>query len=191
MTTGRLFAVVGPSGAGKDTLMRHAARERPDLHVVRRVITRPEAAGGEDFEGVNRTEFDARRARGDFALTWEAHGLSYGIPASLKPVLAAGTDATLNGSRAVLAEIQAVFPTLVVLHVTAKPEVLAERLAARGREAEDDVARRLARASMPLPDGLRHVIEIDNSGDRASGVQALLGALEAAEQHSDFQTIGR
>ena len=46
MTKGQIFAVVGPSGAGKDTLMAAAARARPDLHIVRRVITRPATAGG-------------------------------------------------------------------------------------------------------------------------------------------------
>ena len=187
MSAGRLYAVVGPSGAGKDTLMRLAARQRPDLHLVRRVITRSEMAGGEDFEGVTQAEFDARRARGDFALTWTAHGMSYGIPASVKLVLAAGSDAMFNGSRAALAEAQAVFPALVVLHITARREVLAERLAARGREAADDIAERLARAAMPLPGGLRHVIEIDNSGDVASGVRALLDALDRAAQPTNLE----
>lgn len=190
MSPGRLYAVVGPSGAGKDTLMRLAARQRPDLHLVRRVITRSEMAGGEDFEGVTQAEFDARRTRGDFALAWKAHGLSYGIPASVEPVLAAGGDAMFNGSRAALAEAQAVFPGLVVLHITARREVLAERLAARGREAADDVAERLARAAMPLPGGLRHVIEIDNSGDVASGVQALLDALDRAAPPTNFEAHG-
>ena len=68
--TGRLFAVVGPSGAGKDTLMAAARAARPGLVLVRRVITRPESAGGEDFEGVGETEFALRLAAGDFALHW-------------------------------------------------------------------------------------------------------------------------
>jgi ABC-type glutathione transport system ATPase component len=40
---GRLFAVVGPSGAGKDTLIDAGRAARPDLLIVRRVITRAEA----------------------------------------------------------------------------------------------------------------------------------------------------
>lgn len=191
MSAGHLYAVVGPSGAGKDTLMQLAARQRPDLYVVRRVITRPETAGGEDFEGVTQAAFDARRARGEFALVWEAHGLSYGIPASIAAVLAAGNDAMMNGSRAGLTEAQAAFPTLVVLHVTARPEVLAERLLARGRETAADVAKRLARAAMPLPGGLRHVIEIDNSGDISTGVRALLDALDPAALPAKVQTTGQ
>ena len=49
---GLLVVVVGPSGAGKDTLMRAAAEHfegRPDVHFVQRAITRPAEAGGEAF----------------------------------------------------------------------------------------------------------------------------------------------
>ena len=67
--SGRVFAVVGPSGAGKDTLIEAARRARPDLAIVRRVITRPEAAGGEDFEGVDEAVFLARRAAGEVIIT--------------------------------------------------------------------------------------------------------------------------
>jgi ribose 1,5-bisphosphokinase len=181
MSTGRLFAVVGPSGVGKDTLMRAAAARRPDLHFVRRVITRPETGGAEEFESVTPEDFAARLARGDFALHWQAHGFSYGIPQAVVGVLALGQDAVFNGSRAMLAEAQAAFPNLVVIHVTARPQVLAERLSARGREGGEEVANRLARSAMPLPAGLARVIEIDNSGDLASGVQALLDALRPRE----------
>ena len=93
----RLFAVVGPSGAGKDTLMA-AAAHRPGVALVRRVITRPAEAGGEDFEGVTPEAFAARKARGAFALDWEAHGLRYGIPHDQLR----GGDVIFNGSRAAL-----------------------------------------------------------------------------------------
>ena len=85
--TGRLFVVVGASGAGKDTLLAGAVKADPTLYWARRVITRPEVSGGEPFEGVDRASFDARRAAGEFALNWEAHGLSYGVPkAELAPL---------------------------------------------------------------------------------------------------------
>ena len=63
-----IFAIVGPSGAGKDTLLAGAMLARPDLRLVRRVITRPSDAGGEDFEGVTEAEFIQRQNRGEFAL---------------------------------------------------------------------------------------------------------------------------
>ena len=63
-----VFAIVGPSGAGKDTLLAGALAARPDLVLVRRVITRPTEAGGEDFDGVTEAVFAQRLAAGDFAL---------------------------------------------------------------------------------------------------------------------------
>lgn len=78
--SGRVVAIVGPSGAGKDTLMYKATVQRPDLHLIRRVITRPADAGGEEFTSVNTEEFEQIRNDGKFALDWQAHGLSYGIP---------------------------------------------------------------------------------------------------------------
>lgn len=174
---GRIFAVVGPSGAGKDTLMAAAQAARPDLLLVRRVITRPESAGGEPFEGVTEAEFARRKAAGDFALDWQAHGLRYGIPAEVRRDLEAGRTVLFNGSRAMLAAASAAFPGLTVLHVTAAPEVLAARLAARGRETAEDIARRLARAVEPFPPGLT-VTEIRNDGAIGAAVAALLAALQ-------------
>ncbi|HHB80992.1 MAG TPA: phosphonate metabolism protein/1,5-bisphosphokinase (PRPP-forming) PhnN [Aliiroseovarius sp.] len=174
---GRLYAIVGPSGVGKDTLMREAARRLPGLHLVRRVITRPTDAGGEDFDGVSEAAFAARLARGDFILHWQAHGLSYGIPADVLRVLETGHPALFNGSRAMLAQAQAQLPALRVIHVTTRPEILAARLTARGRESAEDIAARLERAKIGLPQGIE-AIEIDNSGPLETAVEALVHALQ-------------
>lgn len=179
--TGRLFAVVGPSGAGKDTLMAAAAAARPDIRLVRRVVTRPESAGGEPFEGVDAAEFARRRAAGAFALDWRAHGLCYGIPVSVRSDLAAGRCVLFNGSRAMLPAAAAAFANLTVLHVTAAPGVLAARLSARGRETPAEIAQRLARAVDPFPPGLP-VVEIRNDGALAAAVAALLAALPPRRQ---------
>jgi ribose 1,5-bisphosphokinase len=174
---GRIFAVVGPSGAGKDTLIEAARRARPDLHVVRRVITRPEVPGGEPFEGVTPEAFEARRAAGDFVLDWEAHGLRYGIPASVERAMGEGRDVIFNGSRAMLGAAWEAFPGLTVIHVTASVPVLAERLAARGRESREDIARRLARASYEIPYGVG-VQVVRNDGALSDAVAAFLAALQ-------------
>lgn len=174
---GRLFAVVGPSGAGKDTLMEAAFAARPDLVMVRRVITRPSDAGGEDFDGVSEAEFLARRDAGDFALWWPAHGLYYGIPASIDQALADGRDVVFNGSRGVLAEATQKYPGLTVLLITASPEVLAQRLAARGRETAEDIAARLKRAEFAVPEGL-NIAEIRNDGALEDAVARVLDVLQ-------------
>jgi len=176
MSQGRFIAVVGPSGVGKDSVMEALVAARPDLVRVRRVITRPANAGGEDFEGISAALFAARAAGGDFALHWQAHGLSYGIPREVNQVLARGQDALANLSRGMLGQARRVFPTLHVLHITARPEVLADRLSARGREGRAEIARRLARRTPEFPPELR-VSEIDNSGRLERAVKTALVAL--------------
>ena len=170
----RIFTIVGPSGAGKDTLIAGAMAARPDLRLVRRVITRPTEAGGEPFEGVTEALFLSRKAAGEFALTWQAHGLHYGIPR-------AQTDGPgtviFNGSRAALPDAFRVFPTLRVILVTAPDEVLARRLAARGRETAGDILARLARAAFTLPPGIMAETVV-NDGTPAEGVARLLAALQ-------------
>lgn len=143
-----IFAVVGPSGAGKDTLIRGAMAALPDLRLVRRVITRPVEAGGEDFEGVSEQDFAHRKARGDFALSWEAHGLSYGLP---KNQLSGARDTIFNGSRAALPMAARVLSGVRVILVTAPDIVLAARLASRGRETAADIRARLSRAGFEMP----------------------------------------
>lgn len=174
---GRIFAVVGPSGAGKDTLIEAARRARPDLHIVRRVITRPAEAGGEPYEGVTEDEFLRRKEAGGFVLEWEAHGLRYGIPASVETAMSEGRDVIFNGSRAMLGAAWEVFPGLTVIHVTASVPVLAERLAQRGRETRDEIARRLTRAGYEIPCGIG-VRVVENNGALGDAMLAFLHALQ-------------
>lgn len=173
MKTGRLIAVVGPSGVGKDSVMAGLMARHPDLRAAKRVITRPSDAGGEAFDGVSADEFARLNGQGAFALSWQAYGLSYGIPAEVSDWIAAGHDVLANLSRNVLSEAALRFAHVVVLSIIASPAVLATRLAARGREDAQDIAARLAR-QVPLPEGL-NIVEIDNSGT----IEVAIAAAEA------------
>lgn len=83
MRLGKVIAIVGPSGVGKDSVIEALLAAAPNLQRVRRVITRPDGAGAEDFERVSVEEFRRMEDRGAFALSWVAHGLRYGVPVGM------------------------------------------------------------------------------------------------------------
>ncbi|KQV84287.1 phosphonate metabolism protein/1,5-bisphosphokinase (PRPP-forming) PhnN [Rhizobium sp. Root1220] len=176
---GMMVVVVGPSGAGKDTLMALAARHfrgRHDVHFVRRVITREHDAGGEDHLAVSDQGFVSMEQAGSFSVWWEAHGLKYGIPAEISVSLAAGNLVVANGSRSALHRFQAVFPRLKVINVTARADVLATRLEARGRETHEDIMARLARGPLTVR-GNYDVVDLDNSGSLEEGERRMVEVL--------------
>jgi ribose 1,5-bisphosphokinase len=162
---GRLIYVMGPSGAGKDSLLgfaRHRVKNEPILF-AHRYITRP-PGNGEDHVALTDEEFEARSALGLFALEWSSHGLRYGIGIELDAWLERGCTVVINGSRQHLRHALERYPTVDVVHIEAAPHVLAARLGARARESAEQVAARLARqAPFSLPDGVR-LTTIDNSG---------------------------
>ena len=170
--SGRLVLVVGPSGAGKDTLLREASRRLgpvPDIVFPRRVITRPPDPA-EDHEPVSDDEFQ-RRA---FALSWAAHGLRYGIPAGIVGDLGAGRIVVVNVSRAIVAEARRRFPCFVVA-VTAPPAILAARLAVRRRETAAEIGARLARIPTPVEADAVVINETTPEAAGAAFVGILLG----------------
>jgi ribose 1,5-bisphosphokinase len=148
--TGLFVAVVGPSGAGKDALIRGLAGrlgEGDGVFYPRRVVTR-RADAFEDHDTLAEDEFLAARARGRFALAWSAHGLHYGVPCEIEARLAAGHAVVCNVSRAVVDELRRRYRSSLVVLVTARPETLAARLAARCREDGASRRERLQRAAV-------------------------------------------
>jgi len=177
-------AVVGPSGAGKDSLLAHARallRDDPQVRFVRRYITRPGDAGGEEHEPLSNDEFARRRASGYFALHWESHGMGYGIGQQINDWLTQGCMVVYNGSRAHLPIARLAYPQLRAIAVTARPETLAQRLDQRRRESASDIAERIRQQPL-LPADLP-VIEVGNDADLASATTAFLRALE---RHRNF-----
>lgn len=173
---GRMMAVVGPSGVGKDSVMAGILAALPGLHLVKRTITRPAGLGGEEYDAVTEATFHAMVQRGDFCVHWGAHGLYYGIPAQTEAATANGTDCLANFSRGALTRAAEVFPRLVVLSLTATPHTLAQRLSVRGRETPDQIAARLSKAARPLPGGLT-VVTVSNDGPLDQTVARALAAL--------------
>jgi len=175
---GHFVLVVGPSGAGKDTLIsfaRDALAGDSRFVFVQRVITRPPGEGESNTE-MDGDAFSAAAASGAFALAWRTHGHGYGIPASIRDDLAAGRVVIANVSRMVLENAAAIADRRTVIEIAASPETLARRIAARGREAGDAVTGRLARRVPVLPAGAAHIV-IQNDGELATTGAALVALL--------------
>lgn len=181
---GTLFLVVGPSGSGKDTLIdgvRTALEGDPRFVFPRRVITRPAVADAEVYETMTPQAFAAAEAGGAFALSWQAHGLSYGIPRAIEAALADGRHVVVNVSRAVIEGARERYRPTRVIEVWAPVEVLARRLAARGRESAADIAERLLRAEAVGVNG-PDVTRIETTGAKSDSVRKFLAALGEADR---------
>jgi phosphonate metabolism protein PhnN/1,5-bisphosphokinase (PRPP-forming) len=177
---GALFLVVGPSGAGKDSIIAGAARRfagDPRIVFARRVITRAAEAGGEQHSAVSPGEFAALRDSGRLMLHWRAHGLDYGVPQELAEVLGGGRCVVANVSRSVVDEARRRFPPWVVVAISASPEVLAGRLASRGREDAAGVAERLRRSDAVSP--VQADVVIENNGQLGDAVDRFVELLTA------------
>jgi phosphonate metabolism protein PhnN/1,5-bisphosphokinase (PRPP-forming) len=186
MNRGTLVLVVGPSGAGKDSVI-DGARARfandPSITFPARVVTRPADAGGERHAPVSEADFGRMAAAGAFALWWRAHGLGYGIPRSIEDHLADGRCVVVNVSREAVNEAQRRYAPVKVVVVTAPAAILARRLAARGRESAAEIEERLSCAPETVPAGPGVEI-IDNSGDLREAVRRFVDILRrvAAEE---------
>jgi thymidine phosphorylase len=180
---GVFFFVVGPSGAGKDTLIDAARNALPDHQFVfaTRYITRPSGAPGETHIGVSEEEFAALERDGKFLITWDAHGLRYGLPIELKQAIEAGRNVIANGSRAIIASLVGRVPNLVVIEVTAPVSVLAHRIAGRGRESEEEIAARIARTVSAVPEGVRS-IRVMNDSTPELGAHRFVSLIEILAQ---------
>jgi ribose 1,5-bisphosphokinase len=177
---GRLVLVVGPSGAGKDTLIaraREACRDDAGVVFPRRIVTRPPSIF-EDNEFMPASAFEQAAARGAFAFWWSAHGHTYGIPLAIDFDIEAGRTVVLNVSRTIVAAVRRRYANVVTVLVTAPREVLGSRLAARDRASDGRIADRMSRAES-VGGKVRADVIINNVGEPETGARKLLDAVYA------------
>lgn len=171
---GRLVAVAGPSGAGKDTLIRIAAAQVPDIVVQPRVVTRPPSVA-EDNEEMTPTAFEEARAAGAFALHWEAHGLRYALRRAVDDRIRSGQTVVVNVSRRVIPDLRRRYENVVAVLVTAPQDVLLARLSERGRPSDGSLAQRLQRAAPD--DDIDADVTINNIGEPEQMAALLVNAI--------------
>lgn len=180
---GRLIWLMGPSGAGKDTLLAALrSREHPQLLVAHRYITRPPSLGSENHIALSEKEFFTRAEQHLFTLSWHANEVYYGIGAEIDLWLQAGFDVLVNGSRGHLPQAQAQYgETLMPVYVQVSPEILRQRLEARGREDAAGIAARLERAVRYAPG---NCLTLNNDGSLLQSVEGLITLIRAQQGKS-------
>ena len=175
---GRLVLVVGPSGAGKDTLLkgaRAACAYDPAVVFPRRVVTRPKS-DAEDHDTIDAVAFERAADDGAFALWWHAHGNGYGIPSSIDRDIRAGRTVVCNVSRTVVDTARERYGFVTVVEITAPEQVLQSRLASRQRVSDGNIAERIER-SAEVERLYAADIVIRNIGRPDGGVRRLIRAI--------------
>src|SRR5215470_191027 len=179
---GRFLLIVGPSGAGKDTLiagMRAACDGATNVAFPRRVVTRANS-DAEDHDTLETVAFDHAVKDGKFALWWEAHGHKYGIPSSVDADIRAGRVVITNVSRAIVSAVRRRYAHVETVLVTAPQDVLRSRLTRRLRETDGSVIERVKRNDLFADFRADHVIETTGTPDVA--VRLLLDVIHRRER---------
>lgn len=181
--TGTLIYVMGPSGAGKDSVLARARALVPaEAPVVfaHRYITRSPDIGGENHIALSRTEFALRRAHGLFAYHWHAHGNDYGVGREIHDWRTAGLTVVVSGSREHFQKTGGLDSLAHPVLITAPAARLKQRLAGRGRETAVEAAERLDRANAYGIDDER-LVTIVNDGALDDAVASFIRLLSRLE----------
>lgn len=174
---GRLVLVVGPSGAGKDSILAGAKAQcagRSTIRFPRRIVTRP-ATADENHISVSQSGFDEAIRSGAFALYWQAHGLKYGLPISIDTDLRSGGTVVCNVSRGVVESARLRYRYVTSVLITARADLLAARLKGRSRDSDGSLAERIERNER-YADFSADIV-IYNSGPLEEAVKVLMAAL--------------
>jgi ribose 1,5-bisphosphokinase len=177
-----LIYLIGPSGVGKDSLLKYVRECLPHdapVMIAHRYITRPQEIGGENHIALTEGEFAARMQRGCFSLCWFSHQTWYGIGNEIDQWLSMGLNVVVNGSRAYLQEALQIYPDLIPVLVTAEQSILRRRLENRGREGSQQIEHRLQLAQQ-LDLEIQHpqLHRIANNGDLDEAGEALLRLIQ-------------
>lgn len=150
--------------------------ENEDYLFPKRVVTRAAQVDAEDHDTMSIEEFSRAKAANHFALCWHAHGLEYGIPSEICDALGSGRTVIINASRGVIGVAEQLgFPVLVI-SILCRPELLAERIAKRGRESAEEILARLKREA-PVRVETAKLIEIRNESAPDDAIRTFIEAL--------------
>lgn len=161
-TSGNLFVVSAPSGAGKTSLVRELLAADSDVSLSVSYTTRQPRPGeteGVDYHFVTEERFLQMLEDGDFLESAEVHGARYGTSqACVESVLHEGRDLVLEIDWQGAAQVRSLYPSAIGIFILPPSmEALEQRMRNRAQDADAVIARRLAAAR----EEIGHVAEFD------------------------------
>lgn len=183
MTTGVLFVVSAPSGAGKTSLLRALiptdARLRLSVsHTTRGA--RPGEQDGTHYHFVDRARFEAMVAAGEFLEHARVFDNLYGTAErSVRDVLGANFDVVLEIDWQGARQVRARFPEAVaVFIVPPSVEALRQRLSGRGQDSAEIIDRRMrdARSELSHFGEYDYLVVNDDFDEALADLRAIVGA---------------
>lgn len=190
-----LIVISGPSGVGKDSVLRKMKERELPIHFVVTATTRPPRANethGVDYFFVSGGEFK-RMIEADELLE---HALVYddykGIPKQqVREALASGKDVVMRVDVQGAGTIRSLEPdALLIFLTTSDEEELVNRLKARRTESEEKLKIRLETARKEferIPEFDYKVVNRDNQLDKA--VDTILAIIHAEHHRTKHRKV--
>ncbi|MEQ1532897.1 MAG: guanylate kinase [Sideroxydans sp.] len=160
--SGSLFVISAPSGAGKTSLVHALLNINPQIDLSVSYTTRAPRAGevnGKDYHFVNRADFLAAAANGEFLESAEVYGNLYGTSQSwITQENAKDRDILLEIDWQGAAQVRKLFPECISIFILPPSlAALEQRLKGRGKDNDIVIAARLA----AVREDVSHVAEFD------------------------------
>ena len=162
MTSGCLYCIVAPSGAGKSSLVAALLSKDSEIQLSISYTTRPPRASevdGREYRFITRERFQELIEQEEFLEHAEVYGNLYGTSKRwIEQRISAGSDVLLEIDWQGARQVRKLFPEMTYIYILPPSiEVLRERLVKRGQDSAEVIERRLAAAR----EDLRHIKNAD------------------------------
>lgn len=151
----KIVLIVGPSGVGKDTLLKSIKGEIKANFITRYITRKPDENEANYY--IDDEAFEFLDDENYFISTWEAHENRYGIATSH---IKKGLN-IISVSRGVIKDFEDRFDDVTTISITIPKDELFKRLKNRAREDEKQIEKRVQRCYQIID--AKNLIEFDNS----------------------------
>jgi len=153
----KIVLIIGPSGVGKDTLLKEARKSlNGSFNFINRYITRKPCKSEDNFY-LDEYAFEILKHNSFFISTWNAHRNYYGIA---KKSIKNGIN-IISISRSKIKDFENLYDNVYTINITVSKENLKIRLENRARETDEEIKKRLNRNYPKIE--AKNLIEFDNS----------------------------